>query len=78
MGLGGFLMVAIEYIAFACYPPRSETSHDGGLVDLFSEAHKSHVLAHTVDCQLIHQGDTLKETEESTDCIVYVDVCTGM
>jgi len=34
MGLGGFPMVAIEFIAFACYPPRSDTSQDGGLVDL--------------------------------------------
>jgi hypothetical protein len=36
-------MVAIEYIAFACYPPRSDTSQDGGLVDL-SESRKLHVL----------------------------------
>jgi hypothetical protein len=27
-------MLAIEFIAFACYPPRSETSHDGGIVGL--------------------------------------------
>jgi len=25
---------SIKYIAFACYPPRSDTSQDGGLVDL--------------------------------------------
>jgi hypothetical protein len=28
-------MVAIKYIMFARYPPRSETSHDGGLVGLY-------------------------------------------
>jgi|NOAtaT_6_FD_contig_121_401757_length_514_multi_3_in_0_out_0_1 hypothetical protein len=28
-------MVAIKYITFARYPPRSETSHDGGLVGLY-------------------------------------------
>jgi hypothetical protein len=35
MGLGGSPMVAIKYIMFARYPPRSETSHDGGLVGLY-------------------------------------------
>jgi hypothetical protein len=24
-----------KFIAFACYPPRSETSHNGGLVGLY-------------------------------------------
>jgi hypothetical protein len=28
-------MITIEFIAFARYPPRSETSHDGGLVGLY-------------------------------------------
>ena len=44
----------------------------------FSEGHKSRALAHTVDCQLINQGDTLKETKESPECIAYADVSTGM
>jgi len=34
MDFGGFLILAIKFIAFACYPPKSETSHDGGLVGL--------------------------------------------
>jgi hypothetical protein len=50
MGFGGFLMLAIKFIAFACYPPLSETSHDGGLVDLFPETHKSSDLSSIVDC----------------------------
>ncbi len=49
-GFGGFPMLAIEFIVFACYPPRSETSHDGGLVDLFPESHKSSELSAIVDC----------------------------
>jgi len=37
-------MFAIEYVAFAHYPSKSETFHDGGLVGLFLfEAHKSFV-----------------------------------
>ena len=28
-------MIAIKFIAFAHYPPRSETSHNGGLVGLY-------------------------------------------
>jgi len=36
-------MVGIKYIVFACYPPRSDTSQDGGLVDL-SESQKLRVL----------------------------------
>jgi hypothetical protein len=34
MGFGGSPMLVIEFIAFARYPPRSETSHDEGIVDL--------------------------------------------
>jgi hypothetical protein len=41
---------ASRRIAFACYPPRSETSHGGGLVDLFPESHKSSDLSAIVDC----------------------------
>ena len=26
---GGFSMLFIKYVAFICYPPRSETSHNG-------------------------------------------------
>jgi hypothetical protein len=29
-------MLSIKYIAYACYPPRSDTSHNGGLVGLKS------------------------------------------
>jgi hypothetical protein len=39
-------MLAIEFIAFACYPPRSETSHDGGIVGLLYLRH----ISITVDC----------------------------
>jgi len=28
-------MITIKFIAFARYPPRSETSHDGGLVGMY-------------------------------------------
>ena len=28
-------MLCIKCMAFACYPPRSETSQDGGLVGLY-------------------------------------------
>ena len=50
MGFEGFLMLAIEFIVFTHYPPRSETSHDGGLVYLFPESHKSSDLSAIVDC----------------------------
>jgi hypothetical protein len=50
MGFGGFPMLAIEFIAFARYPPRSETSYDGGLVYLFPESHKSSDLSAKADC----------------------------
>jgi hypothetical protein len=50
MGLGDFPKLAIKFIAFALYPPRSETSHDGGLLDLFPESHKSSELSAIVDC----------------------------
>jgi hypothetical protein len=55
MGFGGFPMPVITFIAFARYPPRSETSHDGGLVDLLfpAETHKPRVLAIMVDCYRI-------------------------
>jgi hypothetical protein len=43
MGFGGFLMLDIKYIAFACYPPRSDTSHDGGLVGLNFMSHESYM-----------------------------------
>ncbi len=76
MGFGGFPILAIKFIAFAHYPPRSETSHDGGLVDLFTETHKPHVLAIMVDCYQIftmlgRQGDTFRETEGSQDMMFY-------
>jgi hypothetical protein len=28
-------MITIKFIVIACYPPRSETSHNGGLVGLY-------------------------------------------
>ncbi len=40
---GGSPIFYIEYIAFTCYPPRSETSHNGGLVGLLYLRHISHV-----------------------------------
>jgi hypothetical protein len=45
----GFPTLAIKFIAFARYPPMSETSH-GGLADLFPESHKSSDLSAIVDC----------------------------
>ena len=36
-------MLCIKYIAFACYPPMSDTSQDRGLVDMF-ESQEVHVL----------------------------------
>jgi hypothetical protein len=36
-------MLHIKYIAFACYPPRSDTSHDEGLVGLKSLSHESYM-----------------------------------
>ncbi len=40
---GGFLMLDIKFIAFARYPPRPDTSHDGGLVGPASLSHESYV-----------------------------------
>jgi predicted phosphohydrolase len=34
MGFGGSPMLVIKFIAFAHYPPRSDTSQDGGIVVL--------------------------------------------
>jgi hypothetical protein len=58
-------MLCIKYIVFACYPPRSDTSHEGGLVDL-SESQKLHVLLiiPTKWFIVIFQGGALKETRE--------------
>jgi hypothetical protein len=39
-------MLDIKYIAFACYPPRSDTSHDGGLVGLKSNLRASNTLSY--------------------------------
>jgi hypothetical protein len=36
-------MLDIKYIAFACYPPRSDTSHKKGLVGLNSLSHESYM-----------------------------------
>jgi hypothetical protein len=43
LGFWRFPDVGIEYIAFARYPPRPDTSHDGGLVGLYPLSHKSYV-----------------------------------
>jgi hypothetical protein len=40
---GGFPMLDIECIAFARYPPRPDTSHDGGLVGLHPLSHESYM-----------------------------------
>jgi hypothetical protein len=45
-------MVAIEYIAFARYPPRSNTSQDGGPVDL-SKSRQLCVLFLITNCIVI-------------------------
>jgi hypothetical protein len=29
------MLLSVKYIAFDCYPPRSNTSQDGGLVGLY-------------------------------------------
>jgi hypothetical protein len=36
-------MLDIKFIAFALYPPRPDTSHDGGLVGLHPLSHESYV-----------------------------------
>ena len=76
-------MLDIKYIVFSCYPLRSDTSHDGGLVDLFPDSHKSSELYVMVDCQLIHfgffvQGGTLKETKGKTRFVVHTDASVDM
>jgi len=40
---------SIKYIAFARYPPRSDTSQDGGLVDL-SESRQLRALVTITNC----------------------------
>jgi hypothetical protein len=35
-------MLDINFIAFACYPPRPDATHDGGLVGLHFMSDKSH------------------------------------
>jgi hypothetical protein len=55
MGSEGFLILNIKHIVFARYPPRSETSQDGGLVDLecyLFEAHKLPASIPMVECDL--------------------------
>ena len=71
-------MLCIKYIAFACYPPWSETSHDGRLVDQ-SLSHISHMYSFLiVDCQIFYQGVALKESRDLMIYVVYVVVSTGM
>jgi hypothetical protein len=79
---GGFPVFYIKYIAaYTCYPPRSETSHDGGLVVLHLR-HISHVLS-SLPLWLIvisFQGDTFKETEESQNVLhmgMSLQACRG-
>jgi hypothetical protein len=50
-------MLCIKYIAFAHYPPRSNTSQDGGLVGLY-ESQKLHVLFLNTD-GLLYSNDML-------------------
>ena len=60
-------MFYIKYIAYTCYPPRSETSHDGGLVDLHYKSCALIIIVR-VDCHFF-QGDTFKKTEGSQDVL---------
>jgi hypothetical protein len=45
-------MLDIEFIAFACFPPKSETSHDGGIVGLLYLRHLSHL--HSLLWLIVH------------------------
>jgi hypothetical protein len=50
-------MVVIKYIAFTRYPSRSNTSHDGGLVDLLlSKSNKPRELYLLLDCHFLSRG----------------------
>jgi hypothetical protein len=61
-------MSDIKYIAFACYPPRSETSHNKGLVDLHLR-HISHVLLSiTVDCYVYFKEMLLRRLRSCRMC----------
>jgi hypothetical protein len=44
---------SIKYIAFARYPPRSDTSQDGGLVDLL-ESRQLRALFSNTNCIVIY------------------------
>jgi hypothetical protein len=68
MGCWRFPEALHQYIAYACYPPRSETCHDGGLVDLYLR-HKSHVLSLLRLIVIFFKGDTFKETEGPQDVL---------
>jgi hypothetical protein len=80
-GLGSFLMNDIVYILFACYPTKSDTSHDGGIVGLLYLRHISHVhLLLWLIVNFLFQGATLKETEGPLDVLsmqMSLQVCRG-
>jgi hypothetical protein len=72
-------MFYIKYTTYACYPPRSETSHDGGLVDLHLR-HISHVLSLLGLNVIYFQGGTFKETEGLQDVLhmrMSLQACRG-
>jgi hypothetical protein len=55
-------MKVIKYIVFACYPTRSDTFHDGGLVDLYLNLiSQQYSLSWLI---VSFQGGALKETRE--------------
>jgi hypothetical protein len=77
-------MLCIEYIAFACYPPMSDTSQDRGLVGMFESQelcvliyHFFGVLSRYSCHRIYYQGDALKETKVYTRYVVYAVVSTG-
>jgi hypothetical protein len=78
------MLLVIEYIAFACYSPRSDTSHGGGLICLHILSHISHVYSHLRLITFI-EGGAVQETEEPWDVLhmqlslqhveVHADLC---
>jgi hypothetical protein len=62
---GGLLILCIKYIAFVCYPPKPDTSHNGGLVGLYVGANMSHAQQSLMRNEyVLLQEDALMKTED--------------
>jgi hypothetical protein len=46
-------MHCIKYIAFTCYPPRPDSSQDGGLVGLHESQKQCELFIMLVDCHIL-------------------------